>query len=148
MHPSRAAAGRAWLARLALAVAALSAAGCGSSGPQMAPVSGTVQYQGQPLKAGTVTFAPTDGERPSATGTIQPDGTYTLQTTEPGDGAVVGDYRVAITDVDSNSYVTELPGMPPSVPKSAIPQKYTDPNTSGLTATVESGANTKDFELQ
>ena len=38
--------------------------------------------------------------------------------------------------------------MPPPVQKSAIAKIYLDGNTSGLTATVESGRNTKDFELK
>lgn len=136
--------------RIGLAVVVMSglvAAGCGSGGPSMGRVSGTVTYQGKALDTGTITFIATDGERPNASGSIQSGGSYSLQTTEPGDGAVVGDYRVAITDVDPTAFNTSLPGAPPSVPKSAIPKQYHDPNTSGLTATVAEGNNTKDFKL-
>jgi len=125
----------------------LFATGCGSGGPVMGRVSGTVKVDGQPLPKGTVTFIPTDGKSPNATGTIT-DGSYTLQTTEPGDGAVVGSYKVAISDVDASALNTALPGMPAPVSKSAIPKTYLDANTSGLTATVESGSNTKDFDLK
>jgi hypothetical protein len=131
---------------LIAAMAGVLVSGCGSGG--MGRVSGTVTHQGQPLQAGTVTFIATDGERPNASGDIQPDGSYSLQTTEPGDGAVVGEYQVAISGVDSAVYNTPMPGMPAEVPKSVIPEKYSDPSTSGLTATVESGSNTKDFDLQ
>jgi hypothetical protein len=126
----------------------LFATGCGSGGPTMGRVSGTVKVDGQPLNKGTVTFISTDSQRPNATGTISPLGVYTLQTTEPGDGAVVGSYKVAISDVDSNALNTALPGMPAPVSKSAIPKTYLDANTSGLTADVVSGSNTKDFELK
>ncbi len=131
-----------------VAMAGLVAAGCGSGGPKMGRVSGTVTYQGKSLDAGTVTFIATDSERPNASGSIQPGGTYTLQTSEPGDGAVVGDYRVAITDVDSNTFNTPLPGAPPQPVKSILPKQYLDAATSGLTATVAEGSNTKDFELK
>jgi hypothetical protein len=124
------------------------ATGCGSGGPTMGRVSGTVKVDGQPLTKGTVTFIATDGKNPNATGAIDSSGRYTLQTTEPGDGAVVGSYKVAISDVDADVMNTAVPGMPPPVQKSAIAKTYLDANTSGLTATVESGSNTKDFDLK
>ncbi len=83
-------------------LSALAAVGCGSSGPTMGRVSGTVTYKGKPLEKGTVTFLSTDGERPNATGPIQA-GSYTLQTTEPGDGAVVGEYKIAVSDIDPDA---------------------------------------------
>ncbi len=112
----------------------------------MGRVSGTVKVKGTPLEKGTISFTPTDGQRPSATGTIT-KGSYTLQTTEPGDGAVVGEYRVAFSDVDSAQLNTDLPGAPVKLAKSAIPKKYNDPGNSGKTATVKSGSNTIDFDL-
>jgi hypothetical protein len=131
-----------------VAVAAmLAAAGCGG-GPTMGRVSGTVSAGGKPLDAGTVTFIATDGQRPNATGAIQPGGSYKLQTAEPGDGAVVGDYQVAISDVDSSTYNNALPGAPVAKPKSAIPSTYQDAKTSGLTARVERGNNKFDFDLK
>jgi len=128
-------------------MSALAATGCGSGGPTMGRVSGTVTFQGKPVEKGTVTFISTDGERPNATGDIK-GGSYTLQTTEPGDGAVVGDYKVIISDIDPNIANTELPGMKVKTPKSALPKKYHNADTSGLTVKVESGSQTKDFELQ
>jgi len=120
-----------------------------SGGPPMGRVSGTVKYQGKPLDSGTITFISTDGQRPNATGSIDAQGYYRLQTAEPGDGALVGEYKVAITDVNSESYNTELPGAPlKTPPKSALPKKYQDANTSGLTAKVVSGGNTIPFDLQ
>jgi len=126
----------------------LAASGCGSGGPSMGRVSGKVTAGGKPLEAGTVTFISTDGQRPNATGAIQPGGSYTLQTVDPGDGAVVGDYKVAITDVDSKELNTALPGAPVTAPKSAIPKNYQDANSSGLTAKVERGSNSRNFTLE
>lgn len=122
------------------------AGGCGSGGPSMGRVSGTVSYKGQPLPKGTISFIATDAVRPNATGDIQ-NGAYTLQTAEPGDGAVVGEYKVAIIDVDPEAANEEMPGMPIEAPKSAIPAKYQNADRSGLTAKVESGGNTINFDL-
>ncbi len=136
--------------RIAFGVAlmsALAATGCGSSGPTMGRVSGTVTYRGKPLEKGTVTFISTDGERPNAIGSIAA-GSYTLQTAETGDGAVVGEYKIAVSDINPEAYNTELPGVPAKVPKSAIPKKYLNADTSGLTFKVESGSQTKDVELK
>ena len=41
------------------------------------------------------------------------------------DGAVVGDYKVAIADVDAEAYNTPLPGAPLKAPK------HRQPNHSG-----------------
>ena len=126
----------------------LFATGCGSSGPAMGRVSGTVKVNGQPLTKGTVTFISTDGNRPNATGALDSSGGYTLQTTEPGDGALVGTYKVAVSDVDASALNTAMPGMPAPVAKSAIAKTYLDANASGLTATVAAGSNTQDFDLK
>ncbi|MGE3819977.1 MAG: hypothetical protein AB7I30_11105 [Isosphaeraceae bacterium] len=124
------------------------ATGCGQSGPVMGRVSGTVTYKGQPLTKGNVSFVSTEPSRPNASGAITSDGSFTLQTREPGDGAEVGEYKIAVTDIDPDSYNTALPGEAPKVPKSEIPAKYADANTSGLTHSVTTGSNTVTLELK
>jgi len=148
VHRFRAAAPECRVALAVVVMSGLVAYGCGSGGPVMGRVSGTVTHEGKPLDHGTITFSPTDGQRPSATGAIQSGGSYTLQTAEPGDGAVVGEYKVAISDIDSNVFATDLPGAPVKVPKSSIPKKYSDPGTSSLTAKVERGSNKLDFDIK
>ena len=122
-------------------------AGCGSSGPEMARVSGKVTYQGQPLETGTVSFISTDPARPNASGTLGPGGLYQLQTREPGDGAELGEYQVVISDLDPDAMNTALPGEPIQL-SSKLPEKYQNPATSGLTRTVERGRNSFDFDLE
>ena len=119
--------------------------GCGSS--NKGSVTGKVTYKGQPVPKGTVSFQTLDlkGGR-NATGEIQPDGTYTLQTEEPGDGAQVGKYRVAISARDDE--VLDYIPSEPVPPKRLVPEKYENPETSGLTETVESGSNNIDFDLE
>lgn len=121
------------------------AAGCGSSGPPMASVSGKVTYKGQPVPKGLVAFYPTTPDGRNATGNIEADGSYTIQTETPGDGAILGDYRVAITARDD--VILDYIPKKPIPPKRLAPAKYESPETSGLTVKVESGSNTKDFEL-
>jgi hypothetical protein len=126
---------------------ALIALACGPSGPPMGRVYGTVTYQGKPVTKGTIAFISTDPNRSNASSPIDSDGSYTLQTVEPGDGAQVGDYRVTITGKDPDALNTPLPGEPVKV-KSDVPAKYENPQTSGLTATVAAGSNKIPFDLK
>jgi len=128
-----------------LAVAA-AAPGCGASGPQMARVSGTVTYDGKPVPQGTVTFIAKDANGRNATGAIQSDGSYTLQTEQPGDGAQVGQYDVTVAAIDAP--VLDYVPTKPVTPKRLVPEKYEKPQSSGLTATVKSGSNTIPLELK
>jgi hypothetical protein len=120
----------------AATVAALS--GCGSS-PRMGTVSGKVTLQGQPLAAGTVQFT-NEKLGAGASGVLDATGTYRVETPLP-----TGQYEVMI-----------LPPPPPAphemnkaatLPRSSIPAKFQNPKTSGLTATLQEGANSADFAL-
>src|SRR5262245_31460064 len=53
-------------------------AGCGGGGADLAVVKGKISYKGKPVPHGTVNFLPNDGNKPMATGEIQPDGSYEL----------------------------------------------------------------------
>lgn len=132
---------------LALAVAAvvLTPLGCGKGGPVMGRVSGTVTYKGQPVKKGTVSFVSTEATRRNATGQLDANGYYTLQTEEPGDGAEVGDYEVAL--YSHQEKILDYTPKTPVKPERTIPEKYENPKTSGLKKTVQSGSNKFDFDL-
>ena len=134
------------------------AAGCG--GPRLGKVAGKVTVGGKPVTTGTIMFTPDEG--PSAVGAIQPDGSYTLTTLKPGDGAVVGTHRVTIeaTSVgpgslaDPASFEEELKlaGQPtkvivPGKVERLVPDKYSQLSTTDLTAKVATGANQLDFDL-
>ncbi len=123
--------------------------GCGgSSGPEMARVSGKVTYQGKPLTKGTISFISNDPSGSNANSVIGPDGSYSLQTTNPNDGAVVGEYRVIVSDIDPNALNTPAPGEPVKKQERLIPEKYEKPDTSGLTRKVVSGSNSFDIALE
>jgi hypothetical protein len=136
---------RATCLALAAAAMALSPMACGRSGPELARVTGTVTYQGKPVPKGTVSFVSTEPGRRNATGQLDEQGNYRLQTEEPGDGAELGDFDVAIFSHDE-----PILDYRPKVPVKAqrlIPEKYENPKTSGLKKTVKSGSNTFNFEL-
>jgi hypothetical protein len=119
--------------------------GCGGSGPEKASVYGKVTYKGQPVPKGTIAFVTTAPNGRNATGAIGTDGSYTLQTEEPGDGALLGDYKVTISARDD--VILDYIPPKPIPPKRLVPEKYENPDASGLKATVKSGKNPLNFEL-
>ena len=135
---------RSGLVALAFAVAVVP--GCGRSGPEMARVSGKVTYQGKPVPKGTITFLPVAPTGRTATGAISADGSYTLQTEEPADGAQLGEYRVTIYSHDEP--VLDYTPPQPVKPKLLVPASFEDPETSGLKKTVVRGSNVIDFDLK
>lgn len=121
------------------------AAGCGAKGDETAIVRGKVTYNGKPVPNGTVMFNP-DSPGPSATGDIQPDGSYTLGTYKPGDGAVIGKHTVVIVAMQDQAGA--LPEQRSPTPPPIVPMKYTSPATSDLKAQVEQKENTINFDLK
>ncbi len=134
--------------------------GCGSDPGPVAkdepsvPASGIVTFKGKPLPEYQVVLMPNDGRRP-ATGNTDAEGKFTLGTNRPGDGAPVGSAKVGIVwagpeqvgDVVEQSAIDDPSKMPK--PKVAIPAKYSNPETSGLTAEIpEGGTSELKFELQ
>ncbi|WP_169980806.1 hypothetical protein [Tautonia rosea] len=122
--------------------------GCGSKSdlPETVPVSGTITYNTEPVPQGTITFLSAEGH--TATGTIQPDGSYRLGTFAAEDGAVPGQHRVMI--VADTADPTLIPGSSPGYepPKELIPPKYKDASTSGLVADVSRENSEINFDLE
>lgn len=138
------------LPRAAVAAALLALAGCGGS---TATVSGKVTYQGKPVVFGSVVLIGADGLPKN--GQIQPDGTFTVA------GVAVGTAKVAVSSPMPPGAETgkksaaggkdagdddKIPpaggsGVDPAVAKAwfPLPEKYGDPEKSGLTVTVGDG---------
>lgn len=116
--------------------------------------SGIVTFKGQPLSGYQVVLMP-EGDRRPAMGVTDAEGKFVLGTNAPGDGAPPGKSKVAVvwagpeTTVDAvdQSAIDDPSKMPkPSV---VIPEKFSNPETSGLTAEVpEAGTSELKFELQ
>ena len=129
----------------AIALACLLPIACGPSGPRMVKVRGRVTYQGKPVPKGTVSFQSTQPDRRNATGQIDPDGYYTLQTEVPGDGAEIGAYYVAVSARDDP--VLDYTPPKPVPPKYLVPEKFENPQTSGLIRSVSPKGGPIDIEL-
>jgi hypothetical protein len=123
----------------------------------LAPVSGTVRYNGKPLANAYVGFKPEEYGARSAMGTTDQNGQYRLTTLEPNDGARVGRHRVVVSAIEKPQFVPAPDGdaigpdgsiiaRPPG--KLLTPARYGDFSTSGLTADVVARTkNVFDFEL-
>jgi hypothetical protein len=149
--------------------------GCGSRNPNApAEVSGTIKYNGQPLKGGTVTFHTKDTSTPYQI-PIRPDGTYSASDLPAGELLVsietesvnpnkkkAPEFRPGFGmktagkkyKEDTSGYKEKLtaqgaaaPTAPDPAAYTKIPAKYADPNTSGFTAALSRGRNTQDFNL-
>jgi hypothetical protein len=124
-------------------LAAVVLAGCANNDGKTAVVHGKVTYKDRPVPNGTISFIPAEGR--SATGEIQPDGSYTLSTFRKGDGAILGQHKVVIVAMEDMS--KRLPEARNPMPPSIVPLKYTSLATSDLRADVKDEENTIDFKL-
>jgi len=107
--------------------------GCGSGNA----VTGKVTFDdGTPVTSGTVIAESREGDTGvSARGTIQPDGTYALGTTKPGNGVPAGHYRVLVIPPDLTDKQLQ------AGEGSAIASKWTTFETSKLELDVKKGDN-------
>lgn len=132
-----------------IGIVAVALPGCGPGSGGLAVVKGKISYKGKPVPNGTINFLPNDANKPSATGEIQPDGSYELKTylsNKPSSGAVIGPHKVVI--VAMADMANALPEQKTPLPPPIVPIKYTSPATSDLTANVEDKENKIDFDLQ
>lgn len=125
-----------------LVAAALCMVGCNSS--SLTKVTGKVTYNDEPVTSGTITFAAAD--KPTAYGDIQSDGTYTLKTVKPGDGATAGAYQVTVVAMQDMG--DTMPEARTPLPPPTVPNKYSNLATTDLTADVVAGKeNVINFNL-
>ncbi|MDO4570246.1 MAG: hypothetical protein Q4D38_07685 [Planctomycetia bacterium] len=128
--------------------------GCGDGRPPMVEVKGKVTHKGAPLKFGSVFFTPTSSSAvDTPVGVIQDDGTFEMQVklrnSKVWKGAPLGEYKVSITCFESQNPNYKPPtDAEPMVGKSLIPQKYTQPDESGLTVVVKEGMEPLTFDLE
>ena len=128
-----------------LLVATCCLAGCGGEQLDLLPVSGRVYYDGQPLTTGTVSFHPPDALGHIPTGAIDQEGRYTLSTAyQPG--APPGRYKVVIHATEP---VKPVPGKAmPGLPKSIIPPRYNDGDSTPFEIEVKEGAAAGSYDLR
>jgi hypothetical protein len=140
-----------WMVLLAL-VLSLGLAGCGAS---KGTVSGKVYYKDDPLKGGTVMFIRPDKQ--SYLAEIREDGSYAIEKLPPGEVSIVVE---TASLKPPNPYVLKNKpsadageGYKPTdfaarakrfVP---IPERYFDPDKSGLKYAVKGGKQVYDIKL-
>lgn len=140
-----------------LGLAALWNCGCGGTlaeprdRPKRVSAIGVVSYKGVPVEGAIVVFTP-EGEGVGALGRTDAKGQFSLTTFLPDDGAVPGSYHVSVRKVEIDApppQATEDAVAPPTVERSVLPDKYADPQLSGLKGTVADGTtNEFTFDLQ
>jgi hypothetical protein len=127
-------------------------AGCGKSAKNgLAPVSGHVRLDGQPLAGASITFQSDAAQVPGIT---DKNGAYDLKP-----AAAPGEYRVVISKIEGSdqAMLAVDPGAigrvqpsatPVGPPKQSIPVRYSDPVKTELRFTVgASGTTRADFDL-
>jgi hypothetical protein len=126
-----------------LAASTLWLASCGSEAKRY-PVRGQVFVGGKPAEGAVVVFhaaAPSgtkaSSERPA--GRVQADGSFTLGTFAPGDGAPEGDYVVAIAWPNDTDPTANVAVSKKATPKLAL--QYGDARKTPLRAKIVQGSN-------
>ena len=124
-------------------------AGCGGGeNLSLAPVSGVIKLNGEPLEGATVTFTPletTERNAPTSFGRTDSEGRYTLETNTEDKGAYIGKHRVTIVkeqggDVDdTDDSIIEF--------KREIPPEYNDESTLRFEVTND-GTDEANFDLK
>jgi hypothetical protein len=110
--------------------------GCRSATTPLVPVRGKVTYRGTALHRGTIVFTPDasrGGAGPLAHAEIRADGSYTLRSGQAF-GAVAGWHRVTVAAVETPAAAPA--GQRYAVPETLVPDKYRDPQLSGLVCEV------------
>ena len=137
--------------QLLLVVLCTAIPGCGqeASGPDLAEVSGTVNYQGKPLAGANVTMVSAAGHL--STGSTTSDGKFKM-TTGGRLGVPIGKAKVGVSKVAASSVKMDAASMTPEdmqkmqiegggqakdlASKSEIPETYAHPDKSGFVADV------------
>jgi len=131
--------------------------GCSPADPQkpkLGKVTGRVTFQGKPVTSGSVMFTPSANEGGTtgqlASGRIESDGTFTLTTFDTGDGAILGEHIVTVESRDIRG--VQRPKMSARIkyelPKSTIPDKYSNVHTSPYRFRVKEGVNHANIDLE
>jgi hypothetical protein len=141
-----------WMGLLAL-VLSLSVAGCGAG---KGSVSGKVYYKDAPLKGGTVTFLAPDKQ--SYLAEIQEDGSYLIDKLPNGEVKIIVEtesLKPPSANVLKNKPPADATGAykPPDYAARAkrfvpIPERYSDPDQSGLKYTVTRGKQNFDIKME
>ncbi len=120
----------------AILLAAGAIAGCGPKLPPRVPVEGSVTLDGQPVAGASITFTPVE-KGPAASAASDENGRFTLSTFKQGDGAVPGQHRITVVQVETTGPPEDEQGEgEEGETVFGVPRKYAHPETSGLEVEV------------
>jgi hypothetical protein len=131
------------------ALGLLALASCSGS-PSLGPVEGTLRMNGKPLANVQVEFLP-ESNGPRSTGVTDQAGHYTLTSYDQKPGAVVGNHRVLLSDLQvyddkPAGHVKKDQDVTP-VRSSRIPVQYSNTALTPLKKEVHKEPNTIDLEV-
>jgi hypothetical protein len=128
------------------------AGGCGSGGPELVPLTGTVTLDGNPVEGASVTFMPQSSGQP-ATGTTDAAGKFTLKTHPHGEGVMPGKHKVTVQKMETTGFVADEDGLSGGISPEGIqetwhtPKRYASAETTDLVVEVESGMEPVELRL-
>jgi hypothetical protein len=123
------------------AVILVAVAGCGEKGVQKVTINGTISYRGRPVSSGILRFVGPEGAYSAAV--IQADGSFIITDVVPGE------VKVGVMEAPQSSGSSsgaQTPG--PKAPPVSLPEKYRDPENSGLTYTITPQTRQLDIEIK
>ena len=115
-------------------------AGCGKPTKKVVTVTGTVTYNGHQLKTGIVKFQAPNGD--FATAPIGPDGQFIMTDVVPGE------QKVGYVGAPVSSGSSDGSRNAPAEKAVAVPAKFGDFETSGVTVTVPEAGGAVTVELK
>lgn len=121
-------------------LALLTPLSCSSSRRKLYPVRGKVLFDGKPAEGALVTLYARDNSDPmevAPRGHVKTDGSFTVGTFKPEDGAPAGEYKVTVMWFPPDARERLQDGRLPN----KLPPAYSDPSTSGLRIQVKEEAN-------
>jgi len=138
---------------LIAAVALAVSVGCSGDSLSTVPATGIVTLDGNPVAGAGVMFIPVQ-EGPPASAVTDAEGKFTLETAgQPG--AVPGQHRVTVTLQKTTGVTVNEEGLEAGPAGQGqikiewvVPEKYSRPDTSELTAEVKSGGGPIELVLK
>jgi hypothetical protein len=118
--------------------------GCSHDSEGRQAVTGSVHVDGEPIKAGSINFTPTEGQA-TAGGAVISNGKFAI----PGDnGLLPGKYRVAISAPASGTDkpAPVMPGEAPPLAKDLIPPQWNTASNQ-IVEVKKGGSNAFPFEI-
>jgi len=123
-----------------LVIVLVAVAGC-SQGVKKVTVNGTVSYKGQRLQSGILQFVGPEGAYSASA--IQPDGSFIITDVVPGEVKVGVMQSPQGSGIDSSGKKTSSGSKPVN-----LPEKYREPDKSGLKYTISSDTKTLQIDIK